>query len=289
MPELLIVGFALALLAVLLFGGGWLNRNVTWVAARVDRVRQRFIAAPAIRKMRDHYPVIRRFLAARFARGEYLGLHLTIGFLITLVGLVVFSIITHDVVQKRAITQLDVRLTDFLHSHGTLFGYGFWAVISSLGAGITLSILGAGVALLLALRRRWVVLGGWAAAVLGSGLLDGALKLAIRRPRPEVAADFLSKLSWSFPSGHSMASMVTYGMLAYLVMVAVKGRKRLQLSAAMAAVLLILSIGFSRLYLGVHYFSDVVGGFTAGALWLSACISGLEVARRMKGRTPVEP
>lgn len=289
MDELLIVLFSLALLAGLLLGGGWLKRNVAWVAARVDRWRQRFIAVPAVRRLREHYPVLRRFLAARFARGEYLGLHLTIGFLVSLVGLVLFSIITHDVIRHRAITELDVRLTDFLHSHGTLFGYGFWAVISSLGGGFTLSILGLGVALLLALRHRWVVLAGWGAAVIGSGLLDGALKLAIRRPRPELAATFLSKLSWSFPSGHSMASLVVYGMLAYLVIVAVKGRKRIQLAAALCAILLILAIGFSRLYLGVHYFSDVVGGFTAGALWLSACVSGLEVARRLKGRTPVEP
>jgi membrane-associated phospholipid phosphatase len=287
MKALLIVVFALGLGVGLLFGWRWLQSNVAWVATRVGRLRERLIAAPPVRKLREKYPVVRRFLAARFARGEYLGLHLTIGFFVTLVGLVVFSIITHDVIRQRSITQLDARLTDFLHSHGTLFGYGFWAVISSLGAGLTLTILGVGVALLLALRRRWVVLGGWAAAVLGSGLLDGALKFLIRRPRPESAVTFLSHLSWSFPSGHSMASMVTYGMVAYLVMLSVKGRKGYQLATALCAVLLILSIGFSRLYLGVHYFSDVLGGFTAGALWLSACISGLEVARRLKGRTPV--
>jgi membrane-associated phospholipid phosphatase len=289
MKALLIVLFALALAVGLLFGWGWLERNIRRIAGRVARWRERLIATPAVRKLRERYPVVRRFLAARFARGEYLGLHLTIGFCITLLGLVAFSIITHNVIRQRAITQLDVRLTDFLHSQGTLFGYGFWAVITSLGAGLTLSILGLGVGLLLALRRRWIVLGGWAAALLGSGLLDGALKFAIRRPRPELAANFLSKLSWSFPSGHSMASLVTYGMLAYLVVLALKGRQRLQIAAALSAVILILSIGFSRLYLGVHYFSDVIGGFTAGALWLSACISGLEVARRLKGRTPVEP
>lgn len=289
MNPLLLVLFALALAVGLLFGWRWLEHNIRRIAAHVARARERFIAIPFVQRLRQHYPVVRRFLAARFARGEYLGLHLTIGFLITLVGLVVFSIITHDVIRQRSITQLDARLTDFLHSQGTLFGYGFWAVISSLGAGLALSILGVGVGVLLALRRRWVVLAGWAAAVLGSGVLDGALKIAIRRPRPEIAANFLSQLSWSFPSGHSMASMVTYGMVAYLVVLAVKGRKRIQIAAALAATLLILAIGFSRLYLGVHYFSDVIGGFTAGALWLSACISGLEVARRLKGRTPVEP
>lgn len=281
--------FVAVLAAGLLLGWGWLEANVVRVAAGVDRLRKRLIAWQPIQKLRARYPAVARFFAARFARGEYLGLHLTIGFLVTLLGLIAFSIITHDVIRKRAITQLDLRITDFLHSHGTLFGYGFWAVISSLGAGLTLSILGLGVALLLTLRRSWVVLGGWAAALVGSGLLDGALKLAIRRPRPELAANFLSHLSWSFPSGHSMASMVTYGMVAYLVILAVKGRKPLQIAISLCAVLLILSIGFSRLYLGVHYFSDVLGGFTAGALWLSACISGLEVARRVKGRTPVTP
>lgn len=282
MDELLIGLFVLAGLAGLFFGWRWLERNVTWVAQQADRWRER---------MARHYPVVRKFVAARFARGEYLGLHLTVGFLVSLLGLVAFSIITNNVVQKRQITLLDVRITDFLHSHGTLFGYGFWAVISSLGAGLTIAIVGVGVAVLLTVRKRWVVLGGWLAAILGAGALDGALKLAIRRPRPEVAMDFLSKLSWSFPSGHSMSSLVTYGMLAYLITLAIKGRRPLQITVMVAALLLILSIGFSRLYLGVHYFSDVLGGFTAGALWLSACISGLEVARRLKqrGAAPVEP
>jgi len=289
MKAAVILLFVALLAAGLLLGWGWLETNVVRVAAGVERLRKRIVASRGIQKLKARYPRVARFFAARFARGEYLGLHLTVGFLVTLVGLVAFSIITHDVIRHRSITQLDLKVTDFLNSHGTLFGYGFWAVISSLGAGPTLTILGLGVALLLTIRRRWVVLGGWAAAVLGSGLLDGALKLAIRRPRPELAVNFLTHLSWSFPSGHSLASMVTYGMLAYFLVLAVKGRKRLQIVASLFAVLLILAIGFSRLYLGVHYFSDVLGGFTAGALWLSACISGLEVARRLKGRTPVTP
>lgn len=235
------------------------------------------------------YMRVIRFLRARFARGEYLGLHLTIGLLICVVALWVFGAIAEDVINRDPITRFDLQVTDFLHSHGTLFGYGFWAVISSLGGGITLSVLGLGVSLLLALRRRWIVLGGWAAALIGSGLLDGALKFAIRRPRPEQALDFLSNLSWSFPSGHSMGSLVTYGMLAYLIVLAWKGQRRRQIVAMSCAALLILSIGFSRLYLNVHYFSDVVGGFSVGALWLSACVTGLEVSRRLKGKTPVEP
>jgi len=112
------------------------------------------------------------------------------------------------------------------------------------------------------------------------------LRCGTLRPRPPTALDFLSHLSWSFPSGHSMGSLIAYGMVAYLVVLALMPRRGLQAGVVAAATLLVLSIGLSRMYLGVHYFSDVMGGFAAGVLWLSACISGLEVARRLKARAP---
>jgi len=229
------------------------------------------------------------FVRGRFARGEYLGLHLTVGMLVSVAALALFALITREVVQESNVTRLDARVNELLHARGTLAGYGFWAVLSALGEGLTLSILGLGVAILLALRGRWIVLSGWAAALIGSGLLNGALKLLIRRPRPERALDFLGQMSWSFPSGHSMASFVTYGMLAYLLVLAFRSERRVQVTAIGSAAVLILAIGFSRMYLGVHYFSDVLGGFIAGALWLSACVSGLETARRFRARTPVLP
>src|SRR5262245_28059073 len=287
-PELVVL-FVMLLMVGLFFAWRWAKPRLPRIAAGVEKWRSRFIASPPIRRLREHYPTARRFLAARFERGEYLGLHLTIGLLICAAGLYFFAMIAVDVVHRDPIVQLDSRVSDFLHSHGTIFGYGFWSVISSLGAGLTLTVLGIGVAVLLGLRRRWVVLGGWAAALVGGGVLDGVLKLVFRRQRPETAMDFLSKMSWSFPSGHSMGSLVTYGMLAYLLVLAFKGRHHLQIAAMTGAVLLIGAIGFSRLYLGVHYFSDVLGGYSAGALWLSACISGLEIFRRLKGPTPVEP
>lgn len=289
MRTLLSVLALVALVAGLVWGWRWLERNVGPIARHIERWRQRLVASTPVRKFKERYPRLSRFVAARFARGEYLGLHLTIGFLITLVGLVVFSIITNDVIREAPLVQFDLEVYKWLRERATLYGYAGWSVLTSLGNGSTLTVVGVGVAAILALRRHWIVLGGWAAALLGSGLLDGLLKLAIQRPRPEAAFDFLTRLSWSFPSGHSMASLVTYGMVAYLLVLALPGRKGLQIGVVCGFALLILAIGFSRLYLGVHYFSDVVGGFSAGALWLSACMSGLEVVRRMKGRTPVTP
>src|SRR5438876_380376 len=131
-----------------------------------------------------------------------------------------------------------------------------------------------------------ILLVGWLAAFAGGGLLDVVLKLLIRRPRPPGAAAFLQHFSWSFPSGHAMASLIGYGMLAYVLTLLWIHRRSAQIAVVLGAALLIIAIGFSRLYLGVHYFSDVVGGYAAGVLWLSACISGLEVARGWRAGLP---
>ena len=223
------------------------------------------------------------FVASRLARGQYLGLHLTIGLAISLAGLWVFGAITEDVMHHDPLTQFDVSLLEWLHARATSTGYAVCNAISLLGDPVTLTILPLAVALLLTARREWILLAGWLAAFAGGGLLDAVLKLIIRRPRPPYAAAFLPHFSWSFPSGHAMGSLIAYGMLAYVLTVLWIHRRSGQIAVVLGAALLVVAVGLSRLYLGVHYFSDVVGGYAAGVLWLSACISGIEVARRWPG------
>ena len=239
------------------------------------------MALHLVARWHARYERLIRFLRARFEREEYLGLHLTVGFLISLAGLALFAIIAREVVQQRALTEVDLSVHAWLRSNATLFGYGFWSLISALGGGPAILVIGVGTILLLALRRRFMLVGGWIAALAGGGALDGALKLAFRRPRPDTAVDFLSQASWSFPSGHSLGSLVTYGMLAYVISVEFTQSRSVRPWVVVAGGAMVLAVGLSRLYLGVHYFSDVLGGFAAGGLWLSACISGLEVARRL--------
>jgi len=223
---------------------------------------------------------------ARFARGEYLGLHLTLGLVISLAGLWVFAGVTEDVIHHDPLTQFDVALLDWLHARATATGYAVFNAISLLGSPVTLTILALAVALLLAARRELIVLAGWLAAFAGGGLLDVVLKLVIRRPRPPGAAAFLQHFSWSFPSGHAMGSLIGYGMLAYVLTLLWIHRRSAQIAVVLGTAVVIAAIGISRLYLGVHYFSDVVGGYAAGVLWLSACISGLDVARRWGAALP---
>src|SRR2546425_12108472 len=275
-----------ALVVALVIGWRWFERNRSGLVERTQSWWQPVLTRPALQHLKVRYPHAWTFVAARFARGEYLGLHLTIGLAISLAGLWLFGGVTEDVIHHDPLTQFDATLLEWVHTHATPAGYAVFNAISLLGSPVTPTILALGVGLLLAARRPWVLLARWLAAFAGGGLLDAALKLAIRRPRPPYAAAFLHDATWCFPSCHAMGSLIGYGMLAYLLVVLCTHRRSTRISIVLGAALLIVAIGFSRLYLGVHYFSDVVGGYAAGVLWLSACISGLEVARRWSAALP---
>jgi undecaprenyl-diphosphatase len=236
-----------------------------------------------LERFKVRYARVWTFITARFARGEYLGLHLTIGFLISAVGLWIFLGVTEDVIHQDPITQFDLTLLNWLQAHRGPAGDQVFRAISALGSPLAMIILALGVAVILGIRRQGLLLQGWVTAFLGGSLLNTVLKHAIHRPRPHAAAMGVYH-SWSFPSGHAMGSLIGYGMLAYvLILLGPSPRSPgARLAIIGAAAILVLSIGLSRLYLGAHYFSDVVGGYGAGMLWLSACISGLEVTRRWR-------
>jgi undecaprenyl-diphosphatase len=103
-----------------------------------------------------------------------------------------------------------------------------------------------------------------AAALAGASLILAILKLIFHRPRPEPFFGIVDPVTYSFPSGHALLSLCCYGVL-----VALAGAKAPRGVRWMAAVL-ILAIGISRVYLGVHYTSDVIGGYLAGSVWMAA-------------------
>ena len=113
----------------------------------------------------------------------------------------------------------------------------------------------------------------------GSGLLVLLLKLHFRRVRPDLPWAFAHEPSYSFPSGHSVLAVVVYGTLLYI------GMRRLprtweRVAVCVLAVTLILGIGTSRIYLGVHYPSDVAAGYFVGAVWLIAVMGSDWCVRR---------
>ncbi|MGD6956097.1 phosphatase PAP2 family protein [Rossellomorea aquimaris] len=96
------------------------------------------------------------------------------------------------------------------------------------------------------------------------------LKWIFKRERPDIEA-LIEQGGYSFPSGHSMSSFIFYGTLAFILFRALD-HKRYKWASVIVVSFLVLLIGLSRVYLGVHYPSDILGGFTAGGAWLTLCI-----------------
>ncbi len=230
--------------------------------------------------LRARFPRTWAFGVARFSREEYLGLHLTVGLLVSLAALWLFAGITEDVIHHDPLTRLDLAFADWLHSQTTPLGNAIFNAISLIGSPVVVGTIGLSVMVILFLKRQRTMLLGWIAAFAGTGFLNWALKHAIQRPRPSYSLEYLHGESFSFPSGHAMGSLVAYVMLAYVLNTLWVKDRGTQILIIVLTVFLVLAIGVSRLYLGVHYFSDVVGGYAAGLVWLAACISGVEIARR---------
>ena len=250
----------------------------------VERLLRRITQTRPFRSLAGRHPGLWRFVARRVSPGEYLGLHLTLGLLVSLGAVALFASLAEDVVNREALFVFDQQLADCLHELATPTGLSVWVVVSELGSVTGVALVGMAFAIVLYRRRQVWLLRGWLAALAGAALLNLVLKQYFQRPRPSYA-EFFELKNWSFPSGHAMGSLVTYGMLAYIGVVLIR-RQHVRWVVVGLATFLICSIGASRIVLGVHYLSDVLGGYTAGSVWLAACISGLEIIRR---RPPPEP
>src|SRR5919112_1566316 len=269
-----------ALLAVVVafyLGYRWAARN----RARLAGWGEAGLAYPPVARLRTRYDAQLRWLLRRLTPGQYLGLHLTVGLLAAAGCLWLFGGLVEDLLTGDPIVRFDRVVDDYLHSHATAPLTTFFLVVTALGSIEAMVILGVVVAAILARGRRWTFLGTWLAAVAGSAVLDWLLKGLFQRPRPHFAHPLLVETSYSFPSGHAMESFVAYGMLAYLFVIALRSWEA-RVAAVCGAALLVVLIGFSRMYLGVHYFSDVIAGYAAGGVWLSALITGAETIRRSK-------
>lgn len=199
------------------------------------------------------------------------------GILLAIAAVWAFLGIADEVPENGPMVWLDKAISAFVERTGTELGENVFRVVSWLGAPVLAAVITV-VALRYALKRDWVRSVAVVAAAAGATLLNYALKALFHRGRPEGASEFIHGVSWSFPSGHAMGSIVGYGFLTHLILEHVHDKTRRRLVVA-GATLLIAAIGFSRLYLDVHYLSDVVGGFLAGTVWLLVCIGGYSFAK----------
>ncbi|MBL8532079.1 MAG: phosphatase PAP2 family protein [Hyphomonadaceae bacterium] len=142
--------------------------------------------------------------------------------------------------------------------------------ITALGGFAVLTLLTLLAAGYLLVSRKWIEAAMLVIAVGGGTLISEGLKIGFARPRPDLVAHVVETTSMSFPSGHAMLSAVTYLTLGALLAQA-QSRQALRIYIVGAAMLTALLVGVSRIYLGVHWPTDVLGGWCLGAAWALIC------------------
>ncbi|WP_374438022.1 bifunctional DedA family/phosphatase PAP2 family protein [Pseudomonas panipatensis] len=226
---------------------GALQRLRTWAAARDDRW------ARLILNLLDP--------ARPDARGlAYLA--------VLLVGSAwLFFGILEDVVSGDPLVRADSAIYLALQDLRTAPGDALMIAMTELGDTVVVLAVTLAVLLWLAGKRAWRTAAYWLVAIAGASALNSVIKVALHRPRPGEML-YTGWSAFSFPSGHSTVNAILYGFLAVLLIPALRPLWRLPL--AVCAVTLVLGIAMSRLYLGAHWFSDVVGGLAFACAWLTS-------------------
>ena len=202
-------------------------------------------------------------IAARII--EFFGWRLLVGLIFAVGALIFFGWLASEIFEGET-KIFDETIRQAIHQTATPALTGLMIFISFIGAPVFLAISGV-VALIIFLRLKWrraAVL--FVITMAGEIILDLTLKAFYARVRPEPFFDYHLPSSYSFPSGHALGSFCFYGILAWLVTARLENRTAKIVIRIFAAALIFL-IGFSRIYLGVHYPSDVVGGYSAALVW----------------------
>jgi undecaprenyl-diphosphatase len=222
------------------------------------------------------------WLRRRLTIAQYLSLHLLVGLALSVACLLIFAELVEEVIDEREFTRVDQIVAEELYAAATPASTTFFLVITEFGFPV-LWALALGVGLYFLWKRQRFRLAIWLVALAGGQVLNFLLKGLFARPRPSFSDPLATALYYSFPSGHAMMSLIVYGLIAYFIYSGLPQRwQRVLITSAL--LVLVFLIGLSRLYLGVHYLSDVLAGFAAGLLWLSFCITAANFLHEWRAR-----
>ncbi|MHB8869943.1 MAG: phosphatase PAP2 family protein [Thermoleophilia bacterium] len=277
----LLVGVALAFL------GRWLWARREALGRLAEGLTDGVLQWRAVRATRRRFEPQIAWLFRRFSPRRAYGLGVTTGLALSLLLAWAFGIILEGVLSREPITALDRTIARTLHDHAVPWLTQTMIVVTSFGGGWVLVLAAVVVTAALVWRRRWgeglVLL----TATSGAAFLNAMLKLLIQRPRPEFLEPLITVGGYSFPSGHASASAAFFMTLGLLAAGWVR-RWETRVYVLLGAIGAILLIGFSRLYLGVHYLSDVLAGYALGAFWAVVAITAAMILQRALSPSPSE-
>lgn len=225
-----------------------------------------------------------RFVEARLTPGGEFGLHVTAGAALMACAVALFAEVAEDVAEQDGIAAVDHHVSDWMHANARepfTSVMWFFTHLHSVAGMAVLTALAAWFFWRRPARHGPYWLLALALAVPGGMLLNVLLKQIYQRARPAFDDPMLTLATYSFPSGHTVAATLLWGLLAcYAVLGAERWRARTAWAAG--AALMALLTGLSRIYLGAHYPSDVLGAMVEGCGWLAVCITACSTLRRRR-------
>ncbi len=261
-------GVLLAVLAVLLAAAG---AAALWAAAHRGAVRAVLgwlSARPWLVRLRSRHTRLAGFLAARLSPHGAWGLSFTVGLAALGLALVAFGAVTGDVLGRDELAAFDLPVTTLIAAARQPWLTAVMQGVTMLGSVPVIAGLIAVGGLALRLRTgSWRPLLLLAAVSAGAAGLDTLIKYAVARPRPPAVLAAAAAPGYAYPSGHTIQA-AAYGCLAYLIARAARSR-RVKAAAWALALAIAFLVGLSRVYLGVHWLTDVLGGWALAAAWLT--------------------
>lgn len=241
--------------------------------------RRAVVESPAMGRFRERHPAMVHFLRHRLSPESYLGIHLTAGLAVSALVVWVCTRIAGYVATGGPFLKADSWVLAHVLYFRTPAVTKFMEAFTALGGGFVVGAGSVALAILFLYRKRFDYVTALVSANAGGGVLIYAIKAAVHEPRPPAGVPVVPAGGWSFPSGHAMISVVFYGMAAYF-MVRVARRWKTRVLAVTAVSFVVFMIGLSRIYLQVHYLSDILAGYAGGLFWLTVCVTGMEIYRK---------
>jgi undecaprenyl-diphosphatase len=218
---------------------------------------------------------------------EYLGLSLLLGMVAAIAMLIFLGWLTDEVLEGDA-RRFDDATRAAVHTLASPALTTVMHALSFIGSTLFLTIATAVVIVIFALRKWGREARLFALTMIGASLLNITLKLAFKRARPVPFFDLAAPPTYSFPSGHSLASCCFFAGLAAILSGRVKSKRARTLIWIATSIMFVL-IGLSRIYLGVHYTTDVIAGFAAALIWVVMVrFVELHLARRRKRKNDLK-
>jgi undecaprenyl-diphosphatase len=248
-----------------------MRSTVTYFGGVLSLVKKYIFSRSEVQNFFQNHPRFSAFLIERLNKNNFTGWPLTVFLLSVIFLVIIFVLLADGVLDYSSIWYLDERFSGFLKFFRDIWVIKLMLGVTVLGEWKAVIIFVALFSFGLFIWNKRPLIWPFLFSIIGSEAVSYAIKYIFNRPRPDGNLAYYFETTPSFPSGHATVALALYGFAFYLVARFAVAKKYF-VGIIFSGFLLIFSIGFSRLYLGVHYFSDVVGGYLIGASFLLVAI-----------------